>query len=377
MTRRVTLHFVSGALEPSRIVESASGDLRLNLDHRSGLPGVRVSGDRPAGVRQSCRAARLCARAGGVVVPRRDRAPERHRRAARLRPLLSLGEADRRRPGLARGPSVQGSPAARRRDRPGARHPCPRLGADHLRRAVRRRRPRNQHRDGLVAQGVVTRTRLRARPRRPLPDRSGAHGHAHPRARVPACARRAARAARPRPRPRPRPRSCRRHGPGSASTSASTRLASSESSRGRPWGAPRSWACVRARRPLPSRCAATRRRPPRARRAPGGFAPGRFRPRSSRALGTATRPSVPSASWACCAARAPASRIPGRIPVCSSRPGRASAFDWPLSERLSLRTHLDATLDLRRAHLEVGGVDAWTAPLVAGAAGAGLAANFE
>jgi hypothetical protein len=57
--------------------------------------------------------------------------------------------------------------------------------------------------------------------------------------------------------------------------------------------------------------------------------------------------------------------------------GARVAFDWPLSERLSLRTHLDATLDLRRAHLEVGGVDAWTAPLVAGAAGAGLAANFE
>jgi hypothetical protein len=57
--------------------------------------------------------------------------------------------------------------------------------------------------------------------------------------------------------------------------------------------------------------------------------------------------------------------------------GARVGFDWPLSERLSLRTHLDATLDLRRAHLEVGGVDAWTAPLVAGAAGAGLAANFE
>ena len=57
--------------------------------------------------------------------------------------------------------------------------------------------------------------------------------------------------------------------------------------------------------------------------------------------------------------------------------GARVGFDWPLSERLSLRTHLDATVDLRRAHLEIGGANAWTAPLVAGAAGAGIAANFE
>jgi hypothetical protein len=57
--------------------------------------------------------------------------------------------------------------------------------------------------------------------------------------------------------------------------------------------------------------------------------------------------------------------------------GARVGFDWPLSERLSLRTHLDATVDLRRAHLQIGGADAWTAPLVAAAVGAGLAAHFE
>jgi hypothetical protein len=57
--------------------------------------------------------------------------------------------------------------------------------------------------------------------------------------------------------------------------------------------------------------------------------------------------------------------------------GARVGFDWPLSDRLSLRTHLDATVDLRRAHLEIGGADAWPAPVVAGAAGAGVAANFE
>ena len=57
--------------------------------------------------------------------------------------------------------------------------------------------------------------------------------------------------------------------------------------------------------------------------------------------------------------------------------GARVGFDWPLSERLSLRTHLDATFNLRRPHLEIGGADAWPAPLVAGAAGAGVAAHFE
>jgi hypothetical protein len=56
--------------------------------------------------------------------------------------------------------------------------------------------------------------------------------------------------------------------------------------------------------------------------------------------------------------------------------GARVGFDWPLSERLSLRTHLDATVDLRRAHLQIGGMDAWTAPLVAGTAAAGLVAHF-
>lgn len=57
--------------------------------------------------------------------------------------------------------------------------------------------------------------------------------------------------------------------------------------------------------------------------------------------------------------------------------GARVGFDWPLSERFSLRTHLDATMDLRRVRLEIGGADAWTAPLVAAAAAAGVAAHFE
>jgi hypothetical protein len=56
--------------------------------------------------------------------------------------------------------------------------------------------------------------------------------------------------------------------------------------------------------------------------------------------------------------------------------GARVGFDWPLSERFSLRTHLDATVDLRRAHMQIGGRDAWPAPAFAGAAAAGLAAHF-
>jgi hypothetical protein len=56
--------------------------------------------------------------------------------------------------------------------------------------------------------------------------------------------------------------------------------------------------------------------------------------------------------------------------------GARVGFDWPLSERLSLRTHLDATVDLRRAHMQISGNEAWTAPLVAGTAAAGLAVHF-
>jgi hypothetical protein len=57
--------------------------------------------------------------------------------------------------------------------------------------------------------------------------------------------------------------------------------------------------------------------------------------------------------------------------------GARVGFDWPLSERFSLRTHLDATMDLRRARLQIGGGDAWTAPLIAAAAAAGVAAHFQ
>ncbi len=57
--------------------------------------------------------------------------------------------------------------------------------------------------------------------------------------------------------------------------------------------------------------------------------------------------------------------------------GARVAFEWPMSETFSLRTHLDAIVDLRRAHMVIGGGEAWTTPLVAGAVAAGVAAHFE
>jgi hypothetical protein len=57
--------------------------------------------------------------------------------------------------------------------------------------------------------------------------------------------------------------------------------------------------------------------------------------------------------------------------------GARVGLEWPLSRALVLRAHLDAAADLRRGHLQIGAVDAWTVPLVGGAAGAGLVAYFE
>jgi hypothetical protein len=57
--------------------------------------------------------------------------------------------------------------------------------------------------------------------------------------------------------------------------------------------------------------------------------------------------------------------------------GARVMYDWPLSDRFSLRTHLDAMINLDRARLQIGGDDAWTAPIVAGSGGAGIAASFE
>jgi hypothetical protein len=57
--------------------------------------------------------------------------------------------------------------------------------------------------------------------------------------------------------------------------------------------------------------------------------------------------------------------------------GARVGFDWSLSRRLTLRTHVDALFDLRRATLRISDAAAWTAPVLGGTAGAGLAANFE
>jgi hypothetical protein len=51
-------------------------------------------------------------------------------------------------------------------------------------------------------------------------------------------------------------------------------------------------------------------------------------------------------------------------------------YDWPLAGRFSLRTHVDAMVDLDRARLQIGGADAWTAPVVAASGGAGIAVHF-
>jgi hypothetical protein len=57
--------------------------------------------------------------------------------------------------------------------------------------------------------------------------------------------------------------------------------------------------------------------------------------------------------------------------------GARLGYDWPLSERFYLRAHIDAMADLNRPRLQIGGGDAWTAPLVAASGGAGIAANFQ
>jgi hypothetical protein len=51
--------------------------------------------------------------------------------------------------------------------------------------------------------------------------------------------------------------------------------------------------------------------------------------------------------------------------------------DWPLSRTFSLRVHADGSFDLRRASLQIDGANAWTAPLFAVAAGAGVVAHFD
>ncbi len=56
--------------------------------------------------------------------------------------------------------------------------------------------------------------------------------------------------------------------------------------------------------------------------------------------------------------------------------GARVGYDWPLSGRFSLRTHVDAMVDLDRARLQIGGADAWTAPIVAASGGVGIAAHF-
>jgi hypothetical protein len=57
--------------------------------------------------------------------------------------------------------------------------------------------------------------------------------------------------------------------------------------------------------------------------------------------------------------------------------GARLGADWPLSGAISLRTHLDASAELRRIHLQIGGSDGWISPLAAFSAGAGIAARFE
>ncbi len=57
--------------------------------------------------------------------------------------------------------------------------------------------------------------------------------------------------------------------------------------------------------------------------------------------------------------------------------GARAGAEWPLTRALSLRAHVDAAFDLRRAHLLVGGDDAWTSPLVALAAAAGFVVHFR
>jgi hypothetical protein len=68
---------------------------------------------------------------------------------------------------------------------------------------------------------------------------------------------------------------------------------------------------------------------------------------------------------------------PGQASAFSAATGARVGFEWAVSETFSLRTHLDATVDLRRVHMEIGGGEAWATPAVAVAAAAGVAARFE
>jgi hypothetical protein len=68
---------------------------------------------------------------------------------------------------------------------------------------------------------------------------------------------------------------------------------------------------------------------------------------------------------------------PSEASAFSAAAGARAGFDWPVSQTFSLRTHLDATVDLRPLHMQIGGRDAWVAPLIAVAAAAGVAVRFE
>jgi hypothetical protein len=57
--------------------------------------------------------------------------------------------------------------------------------------------------------------------------------------------------------------------------------------------------------------------------------------------------------------------------------GGRVVLEWPLSARLALRARAEALGNLRRTTLGLGPDDVWTAPPVAGAAGAGLAWRFQ
>ncbi len=51
--------------------------------------------------------------------------------------------------------------------------------------------------------------------------------------------------------------------------------------------------------------------------------------------------------------------------------GARAQFDWPAASRWRLRVHVDAWAQLRRAQVELGDGNVWTAPLLAGTVGVG------
>ena len=336
MTRRVTPDFVSGSLD--RRVSSSARPVTLapTSTLSAAFVGMAALLLCPASTRRGFGAPRTRARARGVVVPGRERAQARRRRAPRLRLFfpwakqtvvvqvwrenrryqarLQLVDAN----GLAHGTRALASDQSSCAELFDAAALAISIAMDSL--------PKDEPPPASPPTPTHPSPRPhphpspRPRPRPAHARRPRAHAHARARARpapLPPCPRsRTRRARRRRRRAGPRCGRSRVRGP-----SRARRVRVSRGGRRR---------------------AGVRREPREPRTSSRLVAPGH---RSCRACPSATHRCAPSASWGSCTHGARAS--PTRAPELhrSSLAGRRVGFDWPLSERFSLRSHLDATAD--------------------------------